>query len=170
MPSRSVKSGLVQLVAGAVVEPHPCAVLAGDKRSRRRASVPAWPPLYVLVSAAPGSAPRDPTTYLLRDGPLTSGLKNCTQTFARVPAPIRKSRYLSFLSWPSCLAAPRSALLVSVPLTPSTQPVTHAPGHLTPRPGGNPCVVSGRVRRALRPIRWGGEWSPVPGHAGHQRL
>ena len=35
-------------------------------------------------------------------------------------------------------------------------------------PAGNPWVISVRVRRALRPTRWVG-WSPVPGHAGHQR-
>ena len=56
----------------------------------------------------------------------------------RVSAPIRKSRYLSFLSWPSCLAASRSALLVAVSLTPSTQPANPRASHLTPRPGGQP--------------------------------
>ena len=53
----------------------------------------------------------------------------------RVSAPIRKSRYLSFLSWPSCLAASRSALLVAVSLTPSTQPANPRarPSHATSR-------------------------------------
>ena len=52
-----------------------------------------------------------------------------------VTAPIRKSRYLSFLSWPSCLTASRSALLVAVFLTPSTQPANPRarPSHATSR-------------------------------------
>ena len=77
---------------------------------------------------------------------------------------------ICFFSWLSCLAAPRSALLASVPLTPSTQPANPRArsSHATSR--GQPLVISGRVRRALRPIRWGIGWSPVPGHAGHQRL
>jgi hypothetical protein len=61
--------------------------------------------------------------------------QNLYPDLPRVPAPIRKSRYLSFLSWPSCLAASRSALLVAVSLTPSTQPANPRarPSHATSR-------------------------------------
>jgi hypothetical protein len=93
--------------------------------------------------------------------------QNLYPDLPRVPAPIRKSRYLSFLSWPSCLAASRSALLVAVSLRRHSQR-TRAPAISRHVPAGNPWVISVRVRRALRPTRWVG-WSPVPGHAGHQR-
>ena len=161
-PPRSVKSGLGQLVAGAVVEPHPCAVLAGDKRSRRRASVPAWPPLYVLTPAAPGSAPRDPTRWAAhqRTQKLYPDLSPSTGSYSKKPLFV-------FSPWPSCLAAARSALLVSPPSTQLANPRAR-PSHATFR-RATLWVISGRVRRALRPIRGGVGWSPVPGHAGHQR-
>ena len=153
--------------AGAV-EPHPCAVLAGDTRSRRRSSVPAWPALF-LMPAASAAHPRDPATYLPRGGPLTSGLKICNQTFPECPLLFEKTVICLFshgpVAWP--LLGRRCWWPYPSPRRHSQR--TRAPAISRHVPAGNPWIISVRVRRALRPTRWVG-WSPVPGHAGRQRL
>ena len=89
------------------------------------------------MPAASVAHPLDPATYLLRGGPLTSGLQNLYPD-PRVSAPIRKSRYLSFLSMAQLLSRFSVGAVGVRTLTPSNSQRTRALGHLTPRPGGLP--------------------------------
>jgi hypothetical protein len=93
--------------------------------------------------------------------------QNLYQTFPEYPLLFEKAVICLFshgpVAWP--FLGRRCWCPYRHPVDTASEPARQAISRHVP--AGNPWVVSVRVRRALRPIRWGVGWSPVPGHAGH---
>ena len=95
--------------------------------------------------------------------------KICTQTFPEYPLLFEKAVICLFshgpVAWP--LLGRRCWWPYPSPRRHSQR--TRAPGHLTPRPGGQPLGYIRESAACASTHTLGVGWSPVPGHAGHQR-